>query len=463
MTAHSIPEARQRSYDIKAPYSGYCLGKLPSEDAEITHVGPGTPCGEYMRRFWQPVCLFKELGQYPLAIRIMGEDLVAFRDKSGRVGVLHRHCTHRGASLEYGLISKHGIRCCYHGWQFDVDGTILDTPGELSGSRIHLSLKQGAYPAHEHWGLVFAYMGPPEEKPDFPGFEDYGTPEEGIIPYSTWHPCNWLQCHDNFMDPVHAVFLHSRMTGDQLTPAWGKMPVVEWYETGGGNGIIYVATRRMDDQHVWNRINHVILPNYCEVGTAFEEGDKQKYFQRNTWNRWLVPVDDTHSWTFGWRHFRPGVDDGKGDPEACGRDSIDIGAHQHHGGRTYEERQRAPGDWDAQTGQRPIAIHALEHPGWTDTGVMMWRRLLRRGIRGETPAATPEGIYGPPERKVGSLAHDCIFKMPLRHGVDDNEAMRDMGRRVTDVVMTAEDLPHDEQQAVIIPRLEELQRQIFRE
>ncbi|MCE2491555.1 MAG: Rieske 2Fe-2S domain-containing protein [Alphaproteobacteria bacterium] len=295
MTVHDISEVCPRSYDIKAPYSGYCLGKLPSEDAEITHVGPDTPCGEYMRHFWQPVCLSEELGQYPLAIRIMGEDLVAFRDKSGRVGVLRRHCTHRGASLEYGLISKHGIRCCYHGWQFDVDGTILDTPGEPSGSRIHPSLKQGAYPAHEHWGLVFAYMGPPEEKPDFSGFEDYGTPEEGIIPYSTWHPCNWLQCHDNFMDPMHAVFLHSRMTGDQLTPAWGKMPVVEWYETGGGNGIIYVATRRMDDQHVWNRINHVILPNYCEVGTAFEEGDKQKYFQRNTWNRWLVPVDDTHS------------------------------------------------------------------------------------------------------------------------------------------------------------------------
>ena len=328
MTVHDISEVCPRSYDIKAPNSGYCLGKLPSEDAEITHVGPDTPCGEYMRHFWQPVCLSEELGQYPLAIRIMGEDLVAFRDKSGRVGVLRRHCTHRGASLEYGLISKHGIRCCYHGWQFDVDGTILDTPGEPSGSRIHPSFKQGAYPAHEHWGLVFAYMGPPEEKPDFPGFEDYGTPEEGIIPYSTWHPCNWLQCYDNFMDPVHTVFLHSRMTGDQLTPACGKMPVVEWYVTGGGNGIIYVATRRMDDQHVWNRINHVILPNYCEVGTAFEEGDKQKYFQRNTWNRWLVPVDDTHSWTFGWRHFRPGVDDGKGDPKACGRDSIDIGAHQ---------------------------------------------------------------------------------------------------------------------------------------
>ena len=460
MSVQETPKSPHRPYDLRAPYSGYHVREFPPEDGELTHTSPGTPCGEYMRRFWQPVCLSQELTDLPLAIRIMGEDLVAFRDKSGAVGVLHRHCSHRGTSLEYGIVSEHGIRCCYHGWLFDTDGTILETPGEPPDSRLREGLRHGAYPAREHWGLVFAYMGPPGDLPEFPEFETYGTPEDGIVPYSTWHPCNWLQCHDNFMDPVHAVFLHSRISGDQLTPAWGKVPVVDWYETGGGSGIIYVATRRMSDDLVWNRINHVILPNYCEVGTAYEEGNEQKVFQRNTWTRWLVPVDDTHSWTFGWRLFRPGVDDGKGDPAACGRDSIDIGAHQHNAGRNYEQRQREPGDWDAQTSQRPIAIHALEHPGWTDTGVMMWRRLLRQGIRGETPSATPEGIYGPPDRKVASLAHDCIFKLPQRDGVDDAAAMRDLSRRATEIVMAAEDLPFEAQHEQVEPKLKALEREV---
>ena len=154
-------------------YSGYHLRDVPAEDAELTHVGPGTPCGEYMRRFWQPVCLSQELTDLPHAVRILGEDLVAFRDKSGDVGVLHRHCSHRGTSLEYGIVAEHGIRCCYHGWLFDIDGTILETPGETPGSRLRESFRHGAYPARKYEGLVFAYMGPPDEETEFPMFDTY--------------------------------------------------------------------------------------------------------------------------------------------------------------------------------------------------------------------------------------------------------------------------------------------------
>ena len=107
-------------------------------------------------------------GDLPRAIRILGEDLVAFRDGGGRVGVLERRCCHRGTSLEYGRVMERGIACCYHGWHFDVDGTILDTPGEPPDSRIRDRTFQGAYPAREHQGLVFAYMGPPAAAPDFP-------------------------------------------------------------------------------------------------------------------------------------------------------------------------------------------------------------------------------------------------------------------------------------------------------
>ena len=142
-------------------FSGYTLATSATEDAELTHVLRNTPCGELMRRYWQPVAMTSELvpGR-PLAVRLLGEDLVLFRDGSGDLGLLHAQCSHRRSSLEFGIVSQHGIRCCYHGWHFAVDGTILDTPGEPASSRIKETVCHGAYPTHEYKGLIFAYMGP---------------------------------------------------------------------------------------------------------------------------------------------------------------------------------------------------------------------------------------------------------------------------------------------------------------
>ena len=123
-----------RSSFLTTRYGGYYHREVPNEDEELTHVGPGTPCGEYLRRFWQPVIFADDLKDLPHRVRILGEDLVVFRDFSGAVGLLELHCPHRGTSLEFGLVSEHGIRCCYHGWLFDVDGAILETPGEPADS-----------------------------------------------------------------------------------------------------------------------------------------------------------------------------------------------------------------------------------------------------------------------------------------------------------------------------------------
>ena len=151
------------------PYDGYHRRAVPPPDPELTEVGPGTACGEYLRRFWQPVAFVRELGDTPLRVRILGEDLVVFRDRSGQIGVLHLHCAHRGTSLEFGIPVERGIRCCYHGWVYDVDGRCLETPGEPAGSRLCERVVQGAYPVHEFTGLVFAYLGPPDRRPAFPG------------------------------------------------------------------------------------------------------------------------------------------------------------------------------------------------------------------------------------------------------------------------------------------------------
>ena len=126
-------------------YGGYLKGHVPPPDMELAAVGRRTPMGEYMRRYWHPVCLSEELTEVPHAIRILGDDLVAFRDRDGRIGVVDRHCSHRGTSLEYGIIQPRGIRCCYHGWLIDIDGTILETPGEPPDSKIKESVFHGAY------------------------------------------------------------------------------------------------------------------------------------------------------------------------------------------------------------------------------------------------------------------------------------------------------------------------------
>ena len=143
-----------RSPFLTTRFGAYHHRGVPAEDTELTHIGPGTPCGEYFRRFWQPVCFSHDLRDVPRRVLILGEELVVFRDLRGHVGLLELHCPHRGTSLEYGLISERGIRCCYHGWLFDVDGALLETPGEPLQSTLKERLCHGAYPTHEHKGIV---------------------------------------------------------------------------------------------------------------------------------------------------------------------------------------------------------------------------------------------------------------------------------------------------------------------
>ena len=415
------------------PYGGHQARAIPQEDAEITHVGPGTPCGELMRRYWQPIALSSQLTDLPLTIRILGEDLVLFRDKLGRAGLLHRHCSHRGTSLEFGIVGKRGIRCCYHGWLFDVDGRILETPGEPPHSKVKDRTFHGAYPARELHGLVFAYMGSPEAQPPFPEFETYGTPADGMVPFNLPQPCNWLQCHENNMDPLHAPFLHGSISGVQLTAAFGVMPVVEYFEADDGASMYYVSSRRTMDNRIWIRLLQLFIPNYQEIGSGHEDGSVVKYGARPAWNRWVVPIDDTNCASLGWRYFRPGLVDGKGDRSKIGYNMLDVGGFQTADDRTYEEQQREPGDWIAQVSQRPIAIHALENMGMTDTGVAMWRRLVRQAVRGGTPSAQPPGLGADGSTVVSSFAGDTVLAIPRQPG-DETALLREVGERVREVI-----------------------------
>lgn len=455
---------------LKVPFGAYYQREVPAPDDEIMRTGPGTPLGEFFRRFWQPVCLSEQVKDLPFAIRIMGEDLVAFRDGEGRMGLLNRHCSHRGASLEYGIVEQRGIRCCYHGWLYDIDGSLLETPGEPENGRLREKVCHGAYPAFERDGLVFGYMGPPELKPQFPINEMYDRPGNKMVALSNYFPCNWLQVQENIADPIHTTIFHSGIgnaalrTNTSVTSlpgAWSEMPVIDYRETENGKSMIYIVTRRVGES-VWVRINHFSLPTNIDIGTIFNDGKTEVYFQRVAFNRWVVPHDDGSSTIFGWRHFNDFVDAGKGDPAKVGVESVDFLGGQV-GGRPYQEAQRNPGDWEAIMSQRKMARHSLENPGTTDLGVAMWRRLVRKAIRGQSPAVLPDPmssntLYSEPQR---SYCQDTIMCIPARpEPAEDREMLRKIGNHVADIVIGADEYPPGKQRdEAIVQRLKSLHRQ----
>jgi phthalate 4,5-dioxygenase len=179
------------------------------ENELLTRTGPGTPCGELMRRYWQPAVLSEELspGTAPLPIKLLGEDLVLFRDDQGRAGLLGIHCSHRGADLSYGRIEDGGLRCIYHGWLYDIQGRCLDQPGEPGGGAGRDGVRHPAYPCIEQAGVIFTYMGP-QPAPLFPRYEFLAVPEEQVFATKLFHECNYLQANEGNIDLSHLTFLH---------------------------------------------------------------------------------------------------------------------------------------------------------------------------------------------------------------------------------------------------------------
>ena len=407
-------------------FGGYHHRDVPQEDQELTHSGPGTPCGEYLRRFWQPICFSDELHDLPRRVTILGEDLVAFRDFRGAVGLLELHCPHRGTSLEFGLVSERGLRCCYHGWLFDVDGTILEMPGEPETSTLKHRLCHGAYPTHEYNGIVFAYMGPPDEQPPFPVYDCFDRSGYRLMPGRKYHyPCNWLQILENAMDPVHTAFLHTIVSGSQFTDQFGRVPEIDFVETP--IGMLYIATRRVGD-NIWARMVEAVLPNLQQVAPIWEDGQQEHSSSGPMMSRWIVPVNDTTTMFIEFRH----VSETDGITPAWWADR-DVMLPGQLAAGSYEASQRRPGDYEAQVGQRPIAIHALEHLGTTDRGVIMFRQLIRRGIRAVQAGHAPEGLGQKAGTIVPTYCNDTIVRVPAASTAEeDRRVMRMTGRALAE-------------------------------
>lgn len=450
----SVQHGRTNENKNEGAYGGYHKREIPEPDDELTRVGHGTSMGEFMRRFWHPVCLSEQLTDLPVAIKILGEDLVVFRDNSGRVGILHKHCSHRGTSLEFGIISDKGIRCCYHGWLFDIDGQVLETPGEPPDSRLKDSLYHGAYYAREYKGIVFAYMGPPDERPVFPIRDTWVEPGVKMVPFLLEVGNNWLQTQENNLDPSHSSFLHTRIT-EHFAGSFTEVPRIDYQIVGEGTGVIYSCKRRIGE-YMWVRQLHTFLPNESHVGTVYHDGDSQLYFQRALWSRWIVPRDDVSSVYIGWRLFGDEYPGGR--EEDCGIERIDMPGQARI--LDYEEAQRFPGDWEAQASQRQIAVHALENMGTTDGGVALIRKALRQALRGESPKAWPEPATDGVEEgdPVNLYTEDTVFKIPPAGDYEKEwELLGDVGSKVSDIIFEGDKLKGRKRIKHIQERLKELE------
>ncbi|OBJ90434.1 Rieske 2Fe-2S domain-containing protein [Mycobacterium sp. 1245852.3] len=401
--------------------SGTGYGRAPSShNARLTEVGPGTPMGEALRRYWHPIACSSALTpEVPHRTKVLGEDLIVFRDGSGRAGVVFERCAHRGSSLYYGRIEEDGIRCCYHGWKFDVQGHCLEQACEPDRGRRRDAARQPWYPVEERYGLVFVYMGPPERKPALPRYDFFENLGDGESFYSELPvpganvtgpvtPCNWLQTYENGMDQVHATWLHYTHSGPQFDGMGGDgiplsaldpykaQETLTWHTSEHGTYYHVLFDKELADGTV------VTLDSVaeCQLPTVLALHDFAVLPIDKPMDMliYLVPVDDTSHRTF--------ITTRSTGPDRLFH--LIMGIKQN--GKfpwelTEEERQRYPGDVEAQVSQGPIAQHSEETLATSDKGVVMLRRMLSQMVddveAGRDPINVEFGEGSPRSTKAG--------------------------------------------------------------
>jgi phthalate 4,5-dioxygenase oxygenase subunit len=280
------------------------------ENNLLTQTGPGTPCGDLLRRYWQPVAMSEELplDGVPLKVAILGEELVLFRDDQGRAGLLGLHCSHRGTDLSYGRVEDGGLRCLYHGWLYDIRGRVIEQPGEPGGGASRHEIRHRAYPCQETGGVIFAYMGP-GEPPLLPNYEFLMVPEEQRTVAKIFYECNYLQGNEGNIDPVHLSFLHQyleeakpplqrivRGSGDTDNTLLKQdiAPTIEVEVTDYGLRI-YTHRNSGPDKH-YLRVTNFVLPNLSAFGgSTIGEGYSV---------HWHVPIDDARHWKYAFMFSR---------------------------------------------------------------------------------------------------------------------------------------------------------------
>ena len=352
------------------------------QNERLTRVGPGTPGGELLRRYWQPLAPAASLvDKQTLKVRLLGEDLALFRDRSGKLGLVAELCPHRRCSLAYGVPEDNGIRCPYHGWLFDAEGNCLEQPAESPNSTFKDRIKTVSYPVVEVGGVFWAYMGP-GEAPIFPR-HDYLVQENTLRDIGvTMLPINWVQAMENSLDPTHLEWLHMwygyyNRTGQSHTDL-GSFPQARHAKIGFDVTDYGIVKRRYyeggsEEDHDWKIGHPVLFPNILKVGTGLQL---------------RVIVDDTHI-----LHMLYNTYSFEGVP-APHQDVVP----------TYElPYQKADGTFDvsliiqqdmmAWVTQGQIADRTVEHLGGSDRGVMLYRKVFEENLRRIEAGEDPMFVY----------------------------------------------------------------------
>ena len=385
---------------------------LSKRDNElITRVGPGTPMGELMRRYWMPAMLSEELPEpdcAPVRLRLLGEDLVAYRATSGRVGVLDAYCPHRNANLFWGRNEQEGLRCVYHGWKFDADGTCVDMPNEPTRSNFASKIQQTAYPAVDKGGFIWVYMGPSELQPQVPNFDWLNVPSEFRFAHKRLQDCNWLQNLEGEVDSSHAPFLHGSVGPGGVQPYNGNpdlQPVFQTLETDFG---VAIAARREagPDEYYW-RITPYMLPFYTIVPRARETN--------YIWTA-AVPIDDltTFGMTVIWspdhavqRTPIVEVDETFRAKQNRANDYLIDRELQKTSSFTGIRGVRVQ-DMAVQEDQRgPLSDRTREHLGASDLGVIATRRMLLKQLKALHKGQEPKQPASPDAYYLRSLARNA--------------------------------------------------------
>ena len=347
----------------------------------LTRVGPGTPMGDLLRRYWQPIGGASELEKNPIKpIRLMGENLVLYKDRSGTFGLIDRHCTHRRADMAYGWVEDQGIRCSYHGWRFDETGACCEQPYEDTAnpkpSKSGCEIK--AYPVRECAGLLWAYMGP-QPVPELPVWEPFtwknGFREIAIADV----PCNWFQCQENSIDPVHFEWMHDNWSnlmrgGDVNAPKHLKLKFEEF-----DHGYVYKRVRegQREDDKYWTIGRVALWPNGFYLGRHFE---------------WRVPVDDENTLSVAWFFIRVPKER---DPYVQKRVPTWRAPIRDEEGRWITSHVLNQ-DIVAWVGQGPIADRTRENLRSSDIGISMMRGRFFQELEAIKAGRDPWGVIRDP-------------------------------------------------------------------
>ena len=375
------------------------------QNRRLTETGAATPCGTVMRQFWQPAALTEELTEErPVkAVRLLGEDLVLFRDEQGRYGLIDRHCPHRGADLSYGRPEDGGLRCPFHGWLFDVHGACLEQPAEPADSRFHTKVRAPNYPCIERNGIVFAWLGA-GEPPALPAFDCIEAPASHSFAFKGYLECNWLQALEVGIDPAHASFLHRYFEDDDPAGGYGlqfrdftdgaAIPVTQILRNypspqievdATDYGLRIFALRALNDNQMHVRVTNLAFPNAIVIPMSNEMIITQ----------WHVPIDDTHCWWYAmFSSFGGPVDQASMRAQRLQLYSLPdyrprVGKANDYGFDPHEQRTRTftgMGDdinvhdqWAVES-PGPLQDRTKEHLASSDRAITANRRLLQQAI-----------------------------------------------------------------------------------